>query len=145
MPKLHTKRESYSSLCPKGTTLASKTGHRLHGERLEAGRWVPLERQGAERIRSDVLGLELRVRRAETEPGYRELRYRDPLTGNDLPTHREAREQGRNTRARAEAERGAREAAQVRLEAAERRNAELEAMLAEFMGRERPGDPNSEG
>ena len=84
----------YFQYDPKGTTLARKTGHRLHGERPEAGRWVPLERQGAERIRSDVLGLELRVRRAETEPGYRELRYRDPLTGNDLPTHREAREQG---------------------------------------------------
>ena len=125
----------YFQYDPKGTKLARKTGHRLHGERPEAGRWVPLERPGAERIRSDVLGLELRVRRAETEPGYRELRYRDPLTGNDLPTHREAREQGRKTRARAEAGRGACEAAQARLEAAERRNAELKAMRAEFMGR----------
>ena len=114
---------------PKGTTMAQRTGHRLEGERLVDGKWKPLQRQGKERIRSEVLELELRVKRQEKEPDYRELRFRNPRTGKDLRIHSEAEARGDREAARAD-----REAA--RADAAERKNAELEALLVEFRGRD---------
>ena len=117
----------YFQYDPKGTTLARRTGRRLLGERLVDGRWERLERLGEERIHSEVLGLELRVKRREKEPGYRELRFRDPSTGEDLRTHSEA-----EARADREAARADREAA--RADAAERENAALKALLAAWGG-----------
>ena len=112
---------------PKGTTMARRTGHRLEGERLADGLWKPLERLGPERILSAVLGLELRVKREEREPDFRELRFRNPSTGEDLRTHSEAEARGDREAARAD-----REAA--RAEAAERKSAELEALVVKFRG-----------
>ena len=111
----------------KGTTMARRTGHRLEGERLADGLWKPLERQGPERILSAVLGLELRVKREEREPDFREPRFRNPSTGEDLRTHSEAEARGDREAARAD-----REAA--RAEAAERKSAELEALVVKFRG-----------
>ena len=96
------KREAYQEMGvreyfrydPKGTTMARRTGHRPEGERLADGLWKSLERQGPERILSAVLGLELRVKREEREPDFRELRFRNPRTGKDLRTHSEAEARG---------------------------------------------------
>ena len=136
------KREQYARMGvreyfqydPKGTTLRKRAGHRLQGEQFRGGRWTPLERQGAERVCSEVLGLELRVKRRETEPGYRELRFRNPRTGADLPTYNESQERATREAARANAERAAREREAARAEEAEQKNAELEALLAEMRG-----------
>ena len=147
----------YFRFDPKGTTMARRTGRRLEGERLVDGLWKPLERQGEERIFSEVLGLELRVKREETEPDYRELRFWNPRTGEELRKHSEAEARGdreaaradaeRRARereaARADAERRAREREAARADAAERKSAELEALLAELAGSDR-GSPFDE-
>lgn len=96
---------------------------------MEEGQWKPLPRIGEERILSEVLGLELRVRDQYAEGTFRELRFHDPYTGQDLPTRKEDR-QGRLTaeRDRDAAERDREIERQGRLEA-ERRIAELVAKL----------------
>ena len=139
------KREAYESMGvqeyfqydPKGKTLCEQTGYRLQGERLEGGRWEMMERQGGERVYSEVLGLELRVKRREREPGFRELRFRNLRTGSDLPTYDEAQERANAERAarereaaRADAERAAREREAARADA-ERAAREREAARAE--------------
>ena len=76
-------------------------------------------------LRSETLGLELRA-----APG-REMRFRDPATGDDLRSHAEEAE-GRlaEAAARSAAETRA-AAAETRAAAAEARVAELEAVLGE--------------
>lgn len=54
--------------------------HRLVGEVLQEGRWKALPRLGAERIRSEVLGLELRIRERCSGGDLRESQRRDPIT-----------------------------------------------------------------
>ena len=86
---------------PTGTTMAREPGGwRLRGDRLHgtAYRRLPLRRDGS--IASEVLGLDLRVRKAERERGYRELRLRDPATGRDLNTHAQERAARRNAERR---------------------------------------------
>ncbi len=95
---------------PLGRTIGrGSEGRRLKGERLEGGayREIPEATDGS--VRSEVLGLDLRVKRREREPEWRELRFRHPETGEDLPSHEEEHA--------------------MRIEA-ERRIAELEAKLA---------------
>ena len=95
---------------PLGRAMASAEGdRRLQGERLRDGVYRAIPRSLDGSIRSEVLGLDLRVKRREREPGWRELRFRVPETGEDLPTLLEER--------------------LARIEA-ERRIAELEAELA---------------
>lgn len=96
----------YFRFAPRSSKMASMNGHRLVGETLEEGQWDPLPRIGEERILSEVLGLELRVRDQYAEGTFRELRFHDPDTDQDLPTRKEDR-QGRLTaeRDRAAAER----------------------------------------
>ena len=99
--------EEYFLYDPRGEYLAPP----LQGYRLQAGEYRPLPSLtvlpgGVPSVRSDVLGLELRDRRAE-----RMLRLHDPATEQDLLTYREAE------RAR---------------EAAEARVAELEARLRDL-------------
>ncbi len=129
---------------PLGRTMAS--GRRLKGERLEGGacREIPEATDGS--IRSEVLGLDLRVKQRE-----RELRFRHPETGEDLPSHeeehakrveatRQAQPAGREARSEADARRRAERSAKAaercaKAEAAasrelKRRIAELEAKLA---------------
>ena len=166
------KRKTYAQLgvreyfryAPVSRRMAGMGGRRLAGEVLREGRWEALPRLGEERLRSEVLGLELRVRERRTEGDFRELRFRDPDTGEDLPTHAEerqgriraeraheeserARENERQGRTRAEharreAERGRREERQGRIQA-EREIARLRAMLEQPPGaaaRDAPSD-----
>ena len=137
---------------PRGRTMARKPGgRRLVGERLEGGAYRELPRGPDGSIYSEALGLYLRVRRQDSEPHWKELRFWDPATGEDLRTFEEEREErvranleakAANQRAgaanqRAEAEAKARRRADQRAEAeakarrrAEQRVAELEARLA---------------
>ena len=132
------KREAYESMGvqeyfqydPKGTTLFEQTGRRLQGERLEGGRWEMMERQGEERVYSEVLGLELRVKRRETEPGFRELRFRNPKTGSDLLTYDEAQEYAARATAGANAEREATVRADAECAARKRATARADAECA---------------
>ena len=93
---------------------------RLRGERLTRSGFVrqPVATapDGALTLRSETLGLELRA-----APG-REMRFRDPTTGDDLRSHAEEAE-GRLVEA------AARSGAEARAAAAEARVAELEAAL----------------
>ncbi len=118
------KREVYARLGvgeywqydPAGTLLPM----RLQGAHLMPSGYVrqltATGPDGALTLRSRVLGPELRA-----APG-REMRFRDPATGHELPSYDEEAE------ARA-AETEARRAAEARAATAERRVAELEAML----------------
>ena len=76
----------YFRFAPLSTRMAGMGGHRLVGEVLRDGRWEALPQLAEERIRSAVLGLELRVRERDTGGGFRELRFFDPIAGEDLRT-----------------------------------------------------------
>ena len=99
---------------------------RLQGERLTRSGYVrqpaATALDGALTLRSETLGLELRA-----APG-REMRFRNPATGNELRSHDEEAEE-RLTEA------AARAAAETRAAAAEARVAELEALLRERSSR----------
>ncbi len=95
---------------PWGVTPATVAGRRLHGRALRRGRYVPMEHSADGSVFSAALGLDLRVRRGETGRAYRALRFSDPRTGEDLETHVKTHE---------------------KLLEAERRVAELEALLAQ--------------
>ena len=74
---------------PRGRTMARRLGgRRLIGERLVGGpyREIPQAEDGS--VRSEALGLDLRVRRGETEPHWRELRFRDSATGRTCRARR---------------------------------------------------------
>ena len=133
----------YFRYAPVSRRMAGMGGHRLVGEVLRDGRWEALPRLGQERIRSAVLGLDLRVRERDTGGGFRELRFFDPITGNDLETHGEERQSRiRAERAHREAERARREERQGRIQA-EREIARLRAMLEKLPGavaRDAPSD-----
>ena len=97
--------------------------------RSAAGEYEEIAPHAANRRYSEVLGLELR-----DEGG--ELRFRDPMTGEDLPTTEEAadaqeaaEDRAEQAANRAEQEARARQAAEARAEQAEARVAELEALL----------------
>ena len=97
----------YFRYAPVSGRMAGMDEHRLVGEVLREGRWEALPRLGQERIRSEVLGLELRVRERGSEGGFRELRFFDPIAGEDLRTYEESerdREEERQGRIRAERE-----------------------------------------
>ena len=112
----------YFRYAPVSRRMAGMGGHRLVGEVLREGRWEALPRLGRERIRSAVLGLELRVSERGSGGGFRELRFFDPIAGEDLRTHEESE------RAREESERAREEERQGRVQA-EREIARLRAML----------------
>ncbi len=119
---------------------------RLQGERLTRSGYVRQPAltapDGALTFRSETLALELRA-----APG-REMRFRDPTTGDDLRSHdeeaagrlaAESRVAAAETRAAAAAEdrateSAARLAAEARATAAEARVAELEALLRKRSG-----------
>ena len=155
------KRETYREMGvreyfrydPEGGTMAKDGGPRLVGERLADGSWNELDLGEDGSILSDVLQLDLRVRRRETVGKWRELRLRDPKTGKDLPTVAETKRRAeraerwaeREARARREAEQAlhileqradnearARRAAEQRAEEQARARVELERRLAEY-------------
>ena len=105
---------------------------RLQGERLTRSGYVrqlvETGPDGALTLRSETLGLELRA-----APG-REMRFRDPATGNDLRSPDEEAEGRLEAEARAEAAEGRAMAAENRAEAAEARAAELEGLLRKRSG-----------
>ncbi len=120
---------------------ASEAGQRLEGSALEGLGYEPLARGADGSIRSEVLGLDVRV---DSRPGLGHLlRFRDPGTGEDLLTFEES-EQGRieAERARVEAERARTKAEGARVEAeralgaakqaAESEIARLKARIAEL-------------
>ncbi|MDE0126786.1 MAG: Uma2 family endonuclease [Bryobacterales bacterium] len=122
------KRRTYAKLgvteyfryAPTNRRMAGMNGHRLVGETLSDGQWKPLPRLGEERIPSAVLELELRVRQEYAQGSFRELRFHDPATGKDLPTHREDKRAREAERQRRLAEQRAREQAERAREEAER-------------------------
>ena len=138
----------YFRYSPVSRRMAGMGGHRLVGEFLRDGRWEALPRLRPERIRSAVLGLELRVREQDTGGGFRELRFFDPIAGEDLRTHAESeRDREKSERAHAESERARGEERQGRIQAehaceeerqsrirAEREIARLRAMLEHLPG-----------
>ena len=115
----------YFRYAPVTRRMAGMGGHRLVGEVLREGRWEALPRLGREHIRSAVLGLELRVRERGSGGGFRELRFFDPIAGEDLRTHEESE------RAREESERAREKERQGRIQA-EREIARLRAMLEQL-------------
>ncbi len=77
----------YFAYDPLGRTMARQPGgRRMRGERLAGGVYRELPREADGSIRGEVLGLDLRVKRRETEPEWRQLRFTEPSTGDDLPT-----------------------------------------------------------
>ena len=93
----------------------------LVGYQLGAGRYEPIVADAAGRLRSEVLGLDLHVYAGE-------LRFRDPATGEDLRTYREAKK----TAERADAEKDRADAEKSRADAAESRADAAERELARF-------------
>ena len=102
---------------------------RLQGERLTPSGYArqpaATDLDGTLTLRSETLGLELRAR-----PG-REMRFRDPTTGNDLRSHDEEAEGRLAEAAGRRAEAAGRRAEAAGRRAAEARVAELEARLRE--------------
>ena len=122
---------------PLGRIMAARPGgRRLQGMRLEGGayREIPCRADGS--VRSKVLGLDLRVRGRGRDAEWRELRFRDPETGEDLPIYAEwhARWTEANRQARA-AEQEAKSHAEARRKA-ERQAEEARRHIAELKTRQ---------
>ena len=90
----------------------------LAGHRLRAGRYRPIAANAAGRLPSEVLDLDLHVYAGE-------LRFRDPVTGEDLSTYDEAVHDQRVQKSRADMEKSRADAAERRAAAAERELARL--------------------
>ena len=111
------KRHTYEHLGLREYWLFDPEGFELSvplaGYRLQAGRYRPIKADAAGRLRSEVLGLDLYVRADK-------LRFRDPVTGEDLRTYDEAEDQRAAEKNRADAAESradalAREVARLRL------------------------------
>ena len=120
------KRDTYEHLGVREYWLFDPAGHELAtplvGYRLRAGRYRQIAANAAGRLPSRVLRLDLHVRDGE-------LRFRDPVTDEDLRTLGESESE----RAAAErgwtAERNRADAAENRADAAERELARLRSRL----------------
>ena len=110
----------------------------LAGDTLVDGAYVPVEivsePDGRHWGYSEVLGLELWW--IEGDSGWEggDLRFRDPVSGEFLPTHEETRAEAEAERARAEAERARAEAERARAEAERARAEAAEAELRRLRG-----------
>ena len=113
------KRDTYRHFGVREYWLFDPAGHELSaslaGYRLRAKRYRPIDPDAAGRRRSKVLGLDLHVRDGE-------LRFRDPVTSEDLRTYAEAEARGHAEKCRADA-------AEAGLAAAERELARLRSRL----------------
>ena len=128
--------EEYWRFHPTGSLQGAKRpGTRLEGGTLQETEYKPLLRRPDGSIRSEVLGLDVRV---DERPGSSHLlRFRDPATGRDMLTFEElapwqqGAESGQHQaeRARQEAERGRRDAERA-LHAATAARQDAEAELA---------------
>ena len=120
------KRDIYEYLGVRECWLFDPAGHRLStplvGYRLRDGRYREIAADAAGRLPSEVLSLDLHVRAGE-------LRFRDPVTDEDLRTLGESeRERAAAERGRM-AERNRANAAENRADAAERELAHLRSRL----------------
>ena len=130
------KRALYASLGVEEYWLYDPTGEqlpsRLRGMRLVGDGYRPLvpsaEALRGRRLRSAVLGLDVRVRRDGT------LRLSDSTTGRDLLTYDEEHDGRRAAEFRARREAAARKASEAQV-------AELRALVRELEGGRRPGEP----
>ena len=129
------KRDTYEHLGVREYWLFDPDGFELRvplaGYRLRAGRYGPIKKDAAGRLRSKVLGLDLYVRAGE-------LRFRDPATGEDLRTYAESelertaeKNRADAEKDRADAEKKSADAARDRADAAERELARLRLRLRE--------------
>ena len=134
--------EEYWRFHPTGSLKGAKReGARLEGGALRGLGYKPLRTRPDGSIRSEVLGLDVRV---DERPGSSHLlRFRDPKTGQDLLTFEES-ERGREAaeRGREAAERGRQAAERERLKAerarqeTEAENARLREQLARLESRQ---------
>ena len=110
---------------------ASEAGQRLEGSALEGLGYEPLARGADGSIRSEVLGLDVRV---DSRPGLEHLlRFRDPGTGEDLLTFEESEQRLTEAElARAEAERARTKAEGARVEAERALGAAKQAAASEI-------------
>ena len=112
-------------------------GVRLKGWRLVEGSYEPqpvvASLDGTRFLRSEVLGLDLRVKGEE-------MYFLDPVTGQRLLSHAEEHSARTVADARAEVAEARVEASESRARAAEARVAELEALLRERGGAPGPGE-----
>ena len=126
------KRHTYEHLGVIEYWLFDPEGFRLpaplRGYRLRAGRYRQIAADGAGRMSSEVLGLELHVRDGE-------LRFRDPATGEDLNTYSEVHHGRAAEKCRADAAEHEQAAQKSRAEAAESRAAAAERELARLRSR----------
>ena len=137
--------EEYWRFHPTGSLKGAKRpGTRLEGGTLQETEYKPLLRRPDGSIRSEVLGLDVRV---DERPGCSHLlRFRDPATGRDMLTFEElapwqqGAESGQHQaeRARQEADRAHRAATAARQES-EAENARLRAQLARLESRQAGG------
>ena len=95
----------------------------LVGLRLRDGHYREIDADAAGRKRSDVLGLDLYVHD-------RQLRFRDPATGEDLRNYDQAEDRADKEKSRANAEKERADAAKERADAEKRRADALERELA---------------
>ena len=124
----------YFRYSPLSRRMAGMGGHRLAGEVLREGRWEALPRLGEERIRCAVLGLDLRVKERGSGGDSRELRFFNPIAGEDLRSYEESiRARKEAERARKQEERALEEERQSRIRE-ERELARLRARLAKRLG-----------
>ena len=124
---VYSKRDTYECLGVCEYWLFDPAGHELStalvGYRLCAKRYQPIEADAAGRLRSKVLGLHLHVHAGE-------LRFRDPATGEDLRTYREATRERAAEKNRADAEARGRAIEKDRADAEKNRADAAEAGLA---------------
>ena len=92
------------------------------------GRYRPIVADAADRLRSEVLGLNLHVQAGE-------LRFRDPSTGEDLRTYDEAEDERAGSARKAAAEKANADAGRANA-AAERARADAEKERADAAERE---------
>ena len=130
---LNAKRELYAGLGVREYFLFDPAGElmqpALQGYRLDWGRYEPLAALEPLVVKSVVLGLDLMV------DGRAQLRMRDAVTGEKLPSAEEEAAGRRAAQARAEEEAAARRLAEVRAEEAESRAEEEARTRREFEAR----------
>ena len=121
--------EEYWRFHPSGSLKgAERAGTRLEGGTLQKLGYKPLLTRPDGSIRSEVLGLDVRV---DARPGSSHLlRFRDPATGQDLLTFEEVEQRRQAAEQRRQAAEQRRQAAERARHKAERARQETEAEIA---------------
>ena len=114
---------------PLGRATGTEGPDRLVGETLVDGEYRRVQRALDGSIRSKVLALDLRIRKRGSHALWRELRFRDPVTGEDLAPLEDERER------RIQAEQQSKAEAERRIQAEQQSKAEAERREAEAAAR----------